>query len=343
MSQISQKEAPNNACMIIAGPCSIWHDSLPGIRDIARIQVSNRLTGERQRAIAGVRVVGLKSRTANDPTGEGMGIDFSVWRENAEKLALYGSTQHFEIPPSVIMAGRIFEQTGLTIATEVCDPWIQLPPLARVMGEGSVFVWGPSVQALGHHYATMGAFAKDRLGWTVGIKNPKWLGNKLEDTENKEFRGRTSMEATWEGLASWTGLPSGRLVMIHRGVDVPDRGDYRNAPVHELARRVVERTGIPMGFDPSHTFGPKKRGQIVEATVEAMSMRMPNGLPLYNRVLVEVEAGTKKTDVGQHITQKELATMCEEIAKFRDLVPPEELSPRRPTVRREESEYKSYE
>ena len=56
---------------IIAGPCSITPENTKEIiNEIATIR-----TPDKERAIYGTRVVGLKSRTALDLNGEGMGID----------------------------------------------------------------------------------------------------------------------------------------------------------------------------------------------------------------------------------------------------------------------------
>lgn len=329
-------------CTIIAGPCSIGPDSLPQIVDMARITIRD-LHGEMQRAIAGARVVGLKSRTALSKDGLGMGIDYAVHQRNMKSLLAGGSISHMEIPPSAIMAGTIYERTGLTIATEVCDPMVQLPPLARVMGGGPVFIWGPSVQGLGHPYQIMGDFAQTHPRWTVGEKNLKWLGEHVETAEDLSYEGATSMEGTWRGLTIWTSLPPERMVMIHRGVDVAGKGDYRNQPIHQTAARVKTTTGIRMFFDPSHSLGPKMRNQIVDATIAAMQMHMPDGSPLYDGALVE--AGDSQTDTGQHITLDELGIMCQEIAKTRTLVGPD-LHPSLRAQRErqgERSEVKGYE
>jgi len=53
----------NQKLTIIAGPCSINQDNLAEILNIADIHVTNR-SGITQRAIAGLRMVGLKSRSS---------------------------------------------------------------------------------------------------------------------------------------------------------------------------------------------------------------------------------------------------------------------------------------
>src|SRR5579862_3038764 len=62
---------PNYNLEIIAGPCSITPENTEEvINEIAKIKLPDG-----RRAIFGTRVVGLKSRTALDLSGEGMGID----------------------------------------------------------------------------------------------------------------------------------------------------------------------------------------------------------------------------------------------------------------------------
>lgn len=128
------------------------------------------------------------------------------------------------------------------------------------------------------------------------------------------------MEKTWAGLASYTGKLVGDTILIHRGVDVPDKGNYRSFPVHQMALRTKLATKLKLYFDPSHALGPKMRDEIVKATIEAMKMKISDQEYVYDGILVEV--GTSVTDTLQHITLKELEYMLKELAKFRDLVSP---------------------
>ena len=105
--------------------------------------------------------------------------------------------------------------------------------------------------------------------------------------------------------------------MIQRGVDDAEKGDFRNLPIHQCAKRVKQATGYGMLFDPSHSFGPKLRDKIVEGTIEAMKMKIDDGNWLYDGILVEV--GTSTTDTEQHITISELSNLIDEISKFREI------------------------
>ena len=77
-----------------------------------------------------------------------------------------------------------------------------------------------------------------------------------------------------------------------------------------------------MYFDPSHSYGPKLRDQIVEGTIEAMAMRDGQDF-LYNGILIET--GTSKTDTNQHISLEELEAMTKELGTFRNLRTPEKV------------------
>ncbi|HNQ31134.1 MAG TPA: hypothetical protein PKG71_00195 [Candidatus Woesebacteria bacterium] len=316
-------EIQNAPCTIIAGPCSISDAGMQAIYDIARIRVRNP-DGEMVNGVCATRDVGLKSRSRRDPSGNGMGIDWDTYERNARTLIMGGFANHLEIPPSVIMAGTIYERTGLAITTEICDPHVQLPPLSRMLGHAPVMIWGPSVNALGHHYMTMGAYAAKHPRWLVGIKNPKWLGDcplaTAQDTQNART---SSMEETWAHLESWTALPIEKHVFIQRGVEVEGKGKNRNAPLHAAAVRLKRRyPQARIYFDPSHSLGPKRRDRIVDATIEAMLMRMPDDSGYaYDGALIE--AGPSETDTQQHISVDEVAKICEAVGRERPLVQPD--------------------
>ena len=111
-----------------------------------------------------------------------------------------------------------------------------------------------------------------------------------------------------------------KIILIHRGVDVSEKGDHRNIPVHNLAKRVKQKTGATLYFDPSHAYGPKMKEHIVPEVLKAMNLRALDGSYLYDGILIEV--GTSKTDTGQHITLDELKKMVLELALFRNLASP---------------------
>lgn len=126
------------------------------------------------------------------------------------------------------------------------------------------------------------------------------------------------MEKVWLGLSSYSNLPNERKVLIHRGVDSEIKSDFRNEVVHQCAKRAkMASDGIKLYFDPSHSFGPKKRDEIVNGTIEAMKMKDSKGNFLYDGILIEV--GTSVTDTNQHITIQELKNMIGKINEFREI------------------------
>jgi 3-deoxy-D-arabino-heptulosonate 7-phosphate (DAHP) synthase len=127
------------------------------------------------------------------------------------------------------------------------------------------------------------------------------------------------MEKTWEGLVSYAKkfLSPKRIILIHRGVDVPEKEKYRNAPVHYLAMKVKKHTGCLLFFDPSHSHGPLMRENIVEETIKAMKMKINNDEYLYDGILIEV--GRSLTDTEQHISLDEFKYLVKELVKFREL------------------------
>jgi len=304
-------------CTIIAGPCSVDEQNVKEIIEISQMTITNN-KGKTQRAIAGTRIVGLKSRTELSFNGTGMGMDYDALQQNVHIMINGGSGRDMIVTPSALIAEEIQKKTGMIIATEIMMPSVQLPSYENRIPAGRLMPWNPSVNQLGWQIMETALFSS-RNGWHIGIKNGKWIG---EDT------GVTTMEKTWAGLSSYAKKGTGDVILIHRGVDVPGKGMYRNMPVHTIAGRTKKMTGAKLYFDPSHSYGPKLKHQIVEATVDAMNMRLDDGSHLYDGVLIE--AGTSKTDTEQHISLQELETLVKLIAKTRILVAPDEIktSPR---------------
>jgi hypothetical protein len=309
----------NTEVTIIAGPCSVDENNIKEIHEIAEIEVKSR-HGRKQRAVAGTRVVGLKSRTELDQNGEGMGMDFPAYKKNMEILLNGGTITDFEILPSALIAEKIHKATNFIIATEVMNPIIQLPSYIGKIGKGKLLPWNPSVNQLGWEIDQMAAFAR-RYGWYIGIKNGKWIGDHLQSADTADYKGKTTMEKTWSGLVKYVADIDHDIILIHRGVDVPGKGNFRNAPVHHIAKRVKKDSNVKLFFDPSHSYGPKMRDHIVTAVIDAMKMKTADDEFLYDGVLIET--GTSSTDTEQHITIDELRLLTAEIAAFRDLVSPE--------------------
>jgi 3-deoxy-D-arabino-heptulosonate 7-phosphate (DAHP) synthase len=302
----------NDELTIIAGPDSIDEYNINEIYQIAELKANG------QYAITGTRTVGLKSRTSfdKDNSSKGfMGLDFEQIIQYQEDFAnnSFDSNNHLK---SIDLAREIYNKTGLLCSTEIMLPNIQLPIISIVFKDTPFMIWNPAVDQLGWHVRDMALFAQ-KNDWLVGLKNPKWVGEEYDLVEKKNYENITSMEKAWSGLVDYA-KPAKQIVMIQRGVDVPNKGLYRNLPVHNIASRTKQRLikqNIQMFFDPSHALGGKKRDQIVEETVEAMKLKIDEQNYLYDGILIEV--GTAKCDTDQHITVSELDQMIQEISKFR--------------------------
>lgn len=299
---------------VIAGPCQVDNGNLQEIYQMAEIRVADG-RGGLQPAIWGTRVVGLKSRTEYDPSGLGMGIDFSHLIHQ-DTLIIPDS-----LAPSVVMSKQIIADTDLLVATEVMLPHIQMPMYKNAgIPAGHFLSWNPSVDQLGWNIKMLADTAR-RNGWLVGIKNGKNLDVPYSQAAVPNHQVITSVEKQWSGLASYAKGINSTVALIHRGVDTPDKGNYRNIPVHEIARKVKHKVPeAKLYFDPSHSLGPKLRDSIVEETIKVMRMMDGNNF-LYDGILIEV--GTSQSDTAQHITVNELEGMMKELARFRRLRAPD--------------------
>lgn len=296
---------------IIAGHCSFNPKRIDEIYELAEIRTKNKL-GKSQRAIWGTRIVGLKSRTNLNMKGEGMGIDFSHFMKSPFSQ---------NPPPSIQYAKKIINETGLIVATEIMLPHLQLPYYERHIPKGKLLIWNPSVMQLGWPIIQMARYA-NKYGWYLGIKNGKSIDQKLKIADNPETETISSMQKSWIGLTSYAQeIKVNNLILIHRGVETPDKGLYRNAIIHEISRRAKKSVpGALLYFDPSHSCGPNMRNKIIETTIRAMRLKEKNNW-LYDGILIE--AGTSLTDTGQHLTINEMEILVNELAKFRNLREPE--------------------
>ncbi|MCL2888460.1 MAG: hypothetical protein FWF35_04095 [Elusimicrobia bacterium] len=305
-----------NAVTIIAGPCSIDENNAPQLFEIADIEVKNA-DGQTQRAIAGVRVVGLKSRTTLKDEKESMGIDYEFFKQNFDLLMKTRRSKKFKCPPSVEIAAEISKKTGMLVASEIMSPLVQLPLYEKRVADGKLIIWNPSVNQLGWQAFEMGQYAQKHK-WKIALKNGKWLDCKISEADSPSRTERTDIEKAWEGLAKYTRLKTEDIIYIHRGFDIESKGSYRNLPLHNLAKRMKKNTGAKMFFDPSHSFGPKMRDQIVQGSIDALLMRADDASFLYDGILIEV--GTSQTDTDQHITIEELRYIAQKIAETRPLI-----------------------
>jgi len=321
--QIMIEEIKNPEVYIIAGPCSINENNFYELFQLASMEVRNS-EGKMQRAISGARVVGLKSRTFYKPEGKDLGIDYSLFMHNLSIYRQGGGINDFIMMPGIEMAKRVASETGLVIATEIVSPLIQVPLYERLLKDNDLLLWNPAVSQIGWHFLEITQFLKN-TNWKLGLKNPKWQGKlKYDSGAQTEL---SSMEKAWLGISSYAAEYKDRVIFIHRGVNLAEGGMYRNMPLHESAKKIKKITGAKMYFDPSHSFGAKLRDKIVDGTLEAMKMKLSDNEYLYDGLLIE--AGTSRTDSGQHITLNELQGLVNSLSKFRSIVSPlEKVTPR---------------
>ncbi|MBD3329794.1 hypothetical protein GF357_04855 [Candidatus Dojkabacteria bacterium] len=301
----------NKELRIVAGPCSVDESNLDQIYEISEIKV------DKKRAVWGTRVVGLKSRTALNKSGDGMGMDYDILMKNNDKLLAGASADSFEIAPSMKLAEKIVRETDLLVATEVMMPHIQMPLLERVISANKLLAWSPSVNQLGWPLMQTSQYAA-RNDWWLGIKNGKWIGIPVSDASEKNSDIMSPVERCWEGLSKYAQNDKEKTVLIHRGFLAADRRDYRAMPIHELAARVKKRSGLKLFFDPSHSYGPNLRDKIVDDVVKLLSRKFDDGEFLYDGILIEV--GDSITDTDQHISVDELRGLIEKLSEIRTLV-----------------------
>lgn len=318
------EELKNPDVSIIAGPCSINEENFYELFQLASMEVRNSM-GAVQRAISGVRIVGLKSRTYYSPDGKDLGIDYSHYLHNLSILKQGGGINDFVMMPGIEMANQFATETGLLVATEIVSPLMQVPLYERLLKEHDMLLWNPAVSQIGWHFMEMTQFItpNPQMGakgvWKLGLKNPKWQGKQKYDAVMQTEL--TSMEKAWLGLSTYAPGLKDRVIFIHRGVSIAESGMYRNMPLHESAKKIKKISGAKIYFDPSHSFGPKLRDKIVDGTVAAMKMMFSENEYLYDGILIE--AGTSKTDSGQHITHMELQRLVNELSGFRNITAPE--------------------
>lgn len=308
----------NPELRIIAGPDSLDDYNINEVYEMADMKTSGK------KAIYGARTVGLKSRTNFDiqNTEKGfMGYDFDTIMKNFNIFGNGGTKDDLRPLPTIEMAEKLQEDTGLLCSTEIMLPAIQLACIAKSFKFKPFLVWNSAVDQLGWHVRQMAGFANE-LDWVVGLKNGKWLGEEFDISETPDYEGKTSIETVWDGLINYSSIAP-ETVLIQRGCDLPAKGEYRNLPIHYAAQRTKIRNkdkNLKLFFDPSHSLGPKMCDYIVDETVKAMKMKINEDEFLYDGILIEV--GTAKCDTHQHITIQELQDMIDQLSEFRTLVGP---------------------
>lgn len=305
----------NSELRIFAGPDSLDDFNIDEVYQIAEMKANGK------QAVYGARTVGLKSRTNFDKVNSEagfMGYDFDAIMKNFDIFGKGGNADDLTPLPTVQMAEKLYKDTGLIPSTEIMLPAIQLACIKKSFADAPFMVWNSAVDQLGWHIRQMAGFAQEH-GWMVGLKNGKWLGEEYSIAEAEDYTGKVSIETVWDGLIDYSSRAP-ETVLIQRGCDLPAKGNFRNLPIHQTAKRTKVRhadKNMKLFFDPSHSLGPKMRDQMVEETVKAMKMKIDEETFLYDGILIEV--GTAKCDTLQHITVAECQQMIDELADFRDL------------------------
>ncbi|WKN42851.1 hypothetical protein [Tunicatimonas pelagia] len=305
----------NSDIKIFAGPDSLDEYNIEEVYRVAEIKADG------VPAVYGARTVGLKSRTNfdKDNTDKGfMGYDFEAIMKNFNIFGHGGNADDLIPLPTVEMAEKLYQDTGMIASSEIMLPAIQLACIKKSFPSAPFLVWNSAVDQLGWHVRQMAGFAKEH-GWMVGLKNGKWLGEEYTISETEDFSGKTSIETVWDGLVNYSMLAP-EVILIQRGCDLPAKGEYRNLPIHYAAKRTKARhldKNVQLYFDPSHSLGPKMRDQIVEKTVEAMKMKLNDEQYLYDGMLIEV--GTAKCDTHQHVSVEEFTELVACLSEFRTL------------------------
>lgn len=296
---------------IVAWACSIDTNNL---REAIRI-ATKEINGAHP--YMAVRAVWVKSRTGPTSSKDGGWIDADMLRAN-QRLYAQRWIQSIELHPhpSVEMMKKILRETPAWVATEIVDPFVQTIVMANHFAEDKIWanrvmVWNPAVLQIGHPVEYMAQMAEN-FGWHVWIKNCK-----EQDPGTKKWSGM--LEYANSGM-SWVGLQNRKIMAIHRGYDIEGKWEHRNQPIHDHVVLLRKKyPGLRVYFDPSHIYGPKMRESIVENTIAAMKMTMPDKESEYLYDGLLVEAWTSTTDTEQHITLDELFDMTSRLADIRPI------------------------
>jgi hypothetical protein len=302
----------NNLLRIIAGPDGLDDKNLDECYKLAEFKIRD------QNVLYGLRTVGLKSRTS--PNVSFLGYDQDQITQNFDILGYGGNRNDLVQLPSVQFAKKIYQKYNIQCASEIMLPDIQLCCIAREFESLPFMIWNPAVDQLGWHIRQMSGFAKE-YGWSIGIKNPKWLGEKYSIVENQFYNSETSLEKAWSGLLDWAELAP-EIILIQRGCDIEDKGDYRNLPIYFTAERIKKkRKNVKLYFDPSHSLGPLLREHIIEETVKACNRVIFNSQGQLEYAIdgILLEVGTAQCDTDQHLTVEEFYRLCHLLAETREL------------------------
>lgn len=321
---------------IVHGPCQTsTRREVDYLKDSATATVTNQ-NGISVPVAYGLRFCVEKSRTNLSPDRSGMGVVYEQWERYSKQL-IHATLHGGVMPPipvteAALWAEEIQAQSGITLAMEIMD-WVHASLFVGHIQPGLGMLWTPSVMNLGEP-AQMEAEVAGENNWIFGIKNGKWYPRTLP---NKDGEVKvTSLEKTQAGMGTYavgvTHLPK-ELVLIQRGMDVPEKGLHRNLHDHQSARLakqlledLLEKQGIHVpvacAFDPSHVKGGELIHEIVPSAIEASTLLDLKGKPLYNMLLIEsMEKGGEipKSDADQHITGDDVQLLATAIAQLRPI------------------------
>lgn len=303
---------------VIAGPCSI---SGPHYPEMYAIQ--NEFFAKLKNDVTGFRVVGYKSRTAPDKEGileklygysndellnlRRINPDLNANAKNyygldvcevmvSQRMIFAGTPIGSKDLPNLpsVMRARDFQKKypHLLIATEIIEPFVQIPQLKRHLRPGSVLAWTPANDVLGPSKTIYRDLMVEEN--FVAIKNPKWLGIDPALVTEENILSLSGIK-TMLGCMQWANTN----IMIHRGFELEEKEGHRAKPVHEvfdyLKKRVPE---LSILFDPSHSFGPNYQPEIKKQSVKAVEKHGYHGLL--------IEASTATTDAAQHVSTDEM-------------------------------------
>ncbi len=180
-------------------------------------------------------------------------------------------------------------KSGINPATEVLIPEhakIVMKKVFNAVPKTKLLLWIGSRNQ--NHYIQReiaGIAAKDKRVLLM-VKNQPWVS-----------------EDHWEGIIGHVldgGISKERLILCHRGFTpngVNPHG-YRNVPDFAMTRKIKEKTGLPMLFDPSHTGGSVEK--VLQIAQDAHKENL-DGL------IIEVHPNPKiaLTDAKQQLTWKQ--------------------------------------
>lgn len=183
-------------------------------------------------------------------------------------------------------------QTGLITATEVIVPGHVdelIENLVAKCDSSARFIFWLGSRNQNHLVQReIASLIKDNSQISLMIKNQPW-----------------EEERHWLGIIDHilsSGFPSNRLLLCHRGFAPSGRDNphnFRNLPNWEMAKRIKERSGLPMIIDPSHIGGTKEN--VMTIVNEASGLG-------FDGLLVEVHQNPQQalSDSSQQISTSDL-------------------------------------